>query len=456
MPLYRFGTFELDAATGELRRAGLRVRLNGKPLLLLTALLERPGELVSRNGLQRRLWPDTTVDFDRGLNNAANRMRTALRDSAAAPRFIETVAGSGYRFIAPVEVVVHGAAPGRRSSVWLAAGVAAALALAVVVAATLPAATPSPARAEVLAGLYHRERFRPEALLRARELFERAVTVDPGYAPARAWLAITLLDLADWGLLPRTPAAEAARTQAAESVRLDPRSAAARMARSAVLARADWDLPRARREAETAVRLDPGFAPALRHLAGLAAARGRTAESIRLADRASEREPLSAYGHVAAGQVRYFARQFEAAAAAYRLALTMDPNFSAAHKLLSDAYRQLGREADAAREFDAWLAQAGVPEKERVAARGVLDREGFAGLWRRNLSNPAGKGTDQPGIPFKLAAMHADLGQAEAALDWLERAAAQRDGHLVYLAVDPQFDGLRGLPRYRRLAGRLR
>ncbi len=104
---YRFGVFEADAATGELRRQGLRVKLNAQPFQLLFMLLERPGELLTREEISRELWPDGTfVDFEHGVNSAVNRIREALGDTASNPRFVETLARRGYRFVAPVERVV--------------------------------------------------------------------------------------------------------------------------------------------------------------------------------------------------------------------------------------------------------------------------------------------------------------------------------------------------------------
>jgi len=101
---YRFGVFEADAATGELRRQGLRVKLNAQPFQVLLMLLERPGEVLAREAISRRLWPDGTfVDFDHGVNSAVNRIREALGDTAGSPRFVETLARRGYRFVAPVE-----------------------------------------------------------------------------------------------------------------------------------------------------------------------------------------------------------------------------------------------------------------------------------------------------------------------------------------------------------------
>ena len=101
--LVRFGAFELDLRTGELRKSGVRIHLSDQPCQVLRALLERPGDLITREELRQRLWAaDTFVDFERGLNAAVRRLREALGDSADVPRFVETLPRRGYRFIAPV------------------------------------------------------------------------------------------------------------------------------------------------------------------------------------------------------------------------------------------------------------------------------------------------------------------------------------------------------------------
>src|SRR5438270_4319593 len=99
----RFDTFALDLRAGELRKDGRRIKLQEQPFRVLFLLLERAGDVVPREELRQKLWPaDTFVDFDHGLNSAVARLREALRDSADKPRFIETVAKRGYRFIAPL------------------------------------------------------------------------------------------------------------------------------------------------------------------------------------------------------------------------------------------------------------------------------------------------------------------------------------------------------------------
>src|SRR5215470_7054993 len=101
--IIRFGQFELDAQAGELRKNGVRLRLQRQPFQVLAELLANAGRIVTREELQRKLWPaDTFVDFDVGLNTAIRKLRQTLDDDADRPRYIETVAKRGYRFIAPV------------------------------------------------------------------------------------------------------------------------------------------------------------------------------------------------------------------------------------------------------------------------------------------------------------------------------------------------------------------
>ena len=122
----RFGIFEADPTAGELRKAGRRVNLQEQPFRLLMFLLERPGEVVTRQELQGKLWGETYVDFEEGLNTAVRKLRDALSDSPGSPRFIETVPRRGYRFIAPLQVTEAGALcefKGQANLHWWAGGV---------------------------------------------------------------------------------------------------------------------------------------------------------------------------------------------------------------------------------------------------------------------------------------------------------------------------------------------
>jgi Tol biopolymer transport system component/DNA-binding winged helix-turn-helix (wHTH) protein len=159
----RFDVFELDRRSGVLRKAGERLGLQQQPLQVLSVLIEQPGDVVTRDELRRRLWPeDTFVDFEHGLNAAVKRLRDALGDSAESPRFIETVPRRGYRFIAPVTFDVPNAPPGvaappvqvpdsRAKHRWLvaAAFIAAAGILFIYVSQVRPGDRPTPIRFEV-------------------------------------------------------------------------------------------------------------------------------------------------------------------------------------------------------------------------------------------------------------------------------------------------------------------
>lgn len=104
--IIRFGIYEADLIAGELRKNGRKVRLQEQPFQILALLLERSGEVVTREEIQQKLWPgDTFVDFDHGLNTAINKVRAALADSAINPRFVETLSKRGYRFLAPTQLL---------------------------------------------------------------------------------------------------------------------------------------------------------------------------------------------------------------------------------------------------------------------------------------------------------------------------------------------------------------
>jgi DNA-binding winged helix-turn-helix (wHTH) protein len=113
----RFGFFSADLRTGELRKHGRKIRLTGRPFQILAMLLERPGELLTREEIRAKLWPaDTFVDFEHGMNTAVRKLRDALGDSAKKPRFVETLPRRGYRFIARVEGLEPASRPSEATS----------------------------------------------------------------------------------------------------------------------------------------------------------------------------------------------------------------------------------------------------------------------------------------------------------------------------------------------------
>ena len=116
--LLRFGNFEVDLRSGELRKGGVKLKFGGQPFQVLSILLERPGEVVTREELQKRLWPDTFVDVDHNLNTAINKIRDVLGDSAESPRFVETLPRRGYRFVGDLETPVRSVVPVEPDRGW--------------------------------------------------------------------------------------------------------------------------------------------------------------------------------------------------------------------------------------------------------------------------------------------------------------------------------------------------
>ena len=150
----RFGPFELDAYAGELYKHGFKLKLQGHPIQILAMLLERPGELITREEIQQKLWPsesETFVDFEHGLNTAVRKLRQALGDEAETPQYIETLPRRGYRFVEAIKAEEIEEPPRGESPVAPAdsveAGAAASVAGAAVIAATVSPAPETMSRA---------------------------------------------------------------------------------------------------------------------------------------------------------------------------------------------------------------------------------------------------------------------------------------------------------------------
>ena len=231
MPILRFGVFEVDPESGELRKRGLRLRLREQPLRLLLTLIDHAGRVVTREQLRHRLWPEGTfVDFDRAINKAASELRGVLGDSASSPRFIETLSKRGYRFVCPVE----------RSPrpEW----------------ASTSHGFPSDAERACLTGRYLWNRRTVTDLYSSIGCFEDALKIDSGCAPAHAGLADANVMLAIWGLRPPDVAFGAGRRAAERALELDPNLAEAHTAMAEVLKGYEWDWCQAERRYQRALR----------------------------------------------------------------------------------------------------------------------------------------------------------------------------------------------------------
>ena len=354
----RFGIFELDAHSGELRRHGLKIRLPDQAFQILQLLLARPGDVITREELRQQLWTsDTFVDFDLGLNSAIHKLREALGDSADNPQFIQTLPRRGYRFIAPVNraaddprsgSVAPSVSPSARlSPKWIAGGLALAVMTAALVvyqrgwwdrvrADAAGAAAGSPAERHPLgrraidpaaydaylkgvsaAGLQTYEGFR-----NAVAYFEDAVAKQPDFAMAYANLGQAQLQFLYAGpLSPRetVPKAEAATRKALE---LDDTLPLAHRTLAGILRNYYWQWEDADKELQRARVL--GKHPAEFSAMELIES-GQFALAIAQAERARRVDPLSFNAAIDLASAFRAARQYDRAIAEYRSALADHP-----------------------------------------------------------------------------------------------------------------------------------
>jgi DNA-binding winged helix-turn-helix (wHTH) protein/Tfp pilus assembly protein PilF len=481
--IYRFGVFELDAASGDLRRAGVRVRLAWQTAQLLLFLLERRDTLVLRHQLQQHLWPDTHGDHERGLNNAVNRLRDALGETSARVRFIETVPKRGYRFVAPVDVIeapppavvaalplpepatLPSPTPAARTARPLRlppalAALAAALVLAATAAIVLARgddseAAVSPARPFYLAAMALRDRPDEGSIGAARKLLDQALDADAAYGPVHAALALNILDSGETGAVPLREARAAARSAAQRALQLDPALADAHHALALVHIREEWRWADAERELQACLRLAPGSASCTQTYADLLAARGRVDEALGWLERASQAAPLSAETHAHAGRLLLFARRYPEAVSRLRRAISLEPGLAPAHKLLSQALWHDGRFVEAQDAYLEWLGVVQVPARELAVVDATLRRGGLPELFQTLLQRRDKPGTRPHGLAFKRATMLAAVGEIGQAVDALEQAAADRDARVIFVTVDPLFEPLAREPRFTALLARL-
>jgi DNA-binding winged helix-turn-helix (wHTH) protein len=305
--LIRFGVFEADLRAGELRKNGGKVKVQDLPFRALKLFLSRPNQVLTREEFRQALWPEGVfVDFDRGISSAINRLREALSDTASNPRFIETVARSGYRWIAPVRVITSSdervadrgidarrpaqsepvpALPSpsssKKTNIWMLAAGVAVLAMAIVLAtkwrptifkfprtgtsaaATPSVHTPSPEVEELyLKGRYYWNKRTPEALNQAVDYFSQAILRDPNFAKAYVGLADSYNLLREFASMPESEAYGRAFAAASKAAELDPSSAEAHASLGFIYFWSKRDLDASSREFERAIALNPNYVDA--------------------------------------------------------------------------------------------------------------------------------------------------------------------------------------------------
>ena len=477
--------WELDISSREIVRDGRRVRLPEKPYLVLQALLDARGDVVTRATLQKLLWPDDTfVDFDNNLNSAVATLRHVLVKAGSSSRQIETIPKVGYRLVVPAAnaapsgpTVANDAfaarenEPGRGHAAWWSAtGALGAGIIAVVLGmsggpwrsappVSTPATVNSAAREQFNRAVFLRSQFfanpheQSSALDAARGAFAQAFALDPGFAAAAAEEADVLVDMSFAGRAGLRDGLLQARSAARRALDIDAgRPTAARVLAMTALV-LEWDFEGARRWLDLAAR-DRADARTSLAEATWSAAAGRFDEAVRAAERAVTLDPAANYLRADLAMFYLAAGRNAEAARSSELVLQAAPGFAPARAYALIAHERLQQWDDAARHARA-LASASGASAGDLARLDDLDGRQAVRLWRelervRLERHAAGR----PGeFALQLALRHAGLGDRDAAIRELGNALSRRDAMLVFVRMYPELAALRGDPAFQRIAG---
>ena len=431
-PKLRFGPFEVDLDNRELRKHGIRIRVQRKPFQILEFLLQKPGQLVMRNDLAQILWPGMHVSFDRSLNTAVNALRRALGDTSRNARFIETRTGLGYRFMVSVEE--FGGAGGARAE----AGIQ-------VVRSNAPSAE---VPQDCLKGRYFCHKLTEQDLLKAVAHFNAALAQDRNCAFAFAGLAEAHCLSALLNMAPPGEIYPHAKEMALKALQTRQDLGDAHAALASVKRLFEWDWPGAEAEYLTALVLNSNSATIHQAYGAHLAATGKSEEALRELRRSEEIDPLSPMVNVGVAWGLYVTRDFQGAAEQSWKVLAMEPTFGAAQYTLGLAYAQMGLTEEAIVELGNARTCAG-DQPAVLAALAHL----YAGTGK--LSEAAGLLDELENFslhryvsPYWLALVHTGLGDRARALELLDRAYQHRDVWLTWLGVEPRYDALRTEPRF--------
>jgi DNA-binding winged helix-turn-helix (wHTH) protein/Tfp pilus assembly protein PilF len=474
----RFGVYEVDLHACELRRYGQHIPLQIQPFRVLAALIEHPGEVVTRAELRAKIWPSTVyVDFDHGLNNAINRLRHALEDSAETPRVIETIPRVGYRFIHTLarpdamlpQPQVRRSWRVAQSHIRLAAS---ALVLGVGIgvalwgpwerdvehdgAAKLRASTSAEAYDAYLRGLELFEQRSSESLKLSIEQLKRATELDPTFAAAHAALAISYVG-AGGNSVPRYLNVDEVRAPALaaaeKALRLDPNLAQAHLALARVLTLQSWSAATdvaIEQSYRRSLELDPAAAATHLQLANFLSTRGRTPEALTEYRRALELDPLSPSINSRLGMELFSLGNKDEGLDYLRKTVEINPWQFNSRIRLGWAQVELGDLDAAEREFAAAEQISPSSTRSQAGLAFVAARKGDTARAEALLDAllPTSDALDDP---FDVAIVYVGLNDKERSIEWLGRTA-QRTMALHTTAPwgirAPLYDWLRDDPRF--------
>jgi DNA-binding winged helix-turn-helix (wHTH) protein/Tfp pilus assembly protein PilF len=495
----RFGVFEADLHSGELRKNGGRVKIQDLPFKALKLLLSHPNEALSRDQFRHALWPEGVfVDFDHGISSAINRLRDALGDSADNPVFIETVDRRGYRWIAPTNVPApptlppgpilvkpqlephladarNTPVPDRRLwslllllsaflAIWIFWPNHRAAKAGTTGTPTAPPPTPNPRPAAnleaeqlYLKGRFYWEKRTPDALNKSVDYFTQAIVHDPNYAPAYVGLANSYNLLREYTLMPASEAYPRALAAAGRAVELDDQSSEAHASLAFALYYGSWDAAGAEREFRRAIDLNPNSPVAHHWYATYLATLGRFSEAVAEIARAQTLDPGSKSILADKGSLLWSAGQRDEGVALLKQLEASEPDFVSPHRYLKRIYFSTADYPDFLAE---WRKEA-VLLNDRPGLKLVDSAEksyaagGSRGMLQ-NMQTLQQKLFDR-GLqsPYAVAQTDSLLGNKEGALLYLNIALNKRDEAMVEIASDPAFNTLRDDPAFKEIIAKL-
>ena len=308
-----------------------------------------------------------------------------------------------------------------------------------------------------LKGRYYWNKRSDENLNRAIGYFERATQQDPGYALAYAGLAdcYAIISAEIFGTMPATEAAPKAKAAALKALAIDPTLSEAETSLATVKFNYDWDWNGAATGFVQSIQHNPSYATAYQRYSLYLMAMGRTDDSVEQINKARELDPLSISINFSLGWRFYMARQYDRAIQQLRNTLEMDPSYELPHLVLGLSYAQKGDFGLAVPELRRAVELSHGTPLMRSALANAYARSGNSAEAERILSDLISDSKRQYVSPYYFALVYVGLGQPNKALDWLEKAFADRSNGLVFLKVDPALDDLRSNPRFVALQQKL-
>jgi DNA-binding winged helix-turn-helix (wHTH) protein/Tfp pilus assembly protein PilF len=498
--LVRFGVFEADLRAGELRRNGVKVRLQDLPFRALVLLLTRPGDVITREEFRQALWPsDIFVDFEQGISSAVMRLRDALRDSAENPVFIETIERRGYRWIAPIQRVepvpaesrkqeaqeehspekqVTPPEPPTKPSPWrkmVFAVPVLAMLLAVWIfrfghrnakasaksspsgARTLHQAANREAEDFYLKGRFYWSKRTPESLNQALEAFTQAIAHDPNYSDAYVGLADCYNLLREFSAMSGNEAYFKAFAAAKKAVELDPQSSEAHASLAFVTFWGMWDAADAEKEFRRAVELDPNNAKAHHWYATFLLALGRHDEALTEIDRARKLAPDSSAILADQGELLWEAGHRDQALQLLKQLEVAEPDFISPHLYLRVAYFETRDYPNYIVELkkDALLTHDAAQSSVAEAAANGFAKGGEHGLFEAQLSEQRKLYEQGKLSPYFVAQTAARLGNTHEALKYLTICVQSHDQVVLNLSSDQGFISLHRDPAFKQLLAKI-